>query len=163
MENPDTLLPWDTFGITGNRHNVRVLCDNAGLSLVPNTPILIAGVEKLFTPKDIICGCIEVESDFQTYYLPPDKRAGQVVKHQNFVLDKATGLYVLSSTDWGMCQFNDTPGWYIGEGLPFPSVEYLLANPQASVELMVKMFQEGQIGKWVSYSSGEFKQYLPTT
>lgn len=160
QENPDALLPWDTFGIAGNRHNVRVLCDLAGLSLEANTPVVLAnGTTKLFIPKDIICGCVEVESDFQSYFLPPDKRAGQPVSHPNYVVKN--GEKVLSSTDWGIVQINDTPEWYIGAGLAFESVDFVLANPQACIEFMVKMFQEGQMGKWVSYSSGEFRQYLP--
>ena len=46
----DTLLPWvDATGSENNRHNVRVLCDLAGLDL---------------KGKNIITACIEQESDF---------------------------------------------------------------------------------------------------
>lgn len=46
----DTLLPWENkVGSVDNRHNVRVLCDLAGLNL---------------HDKDVITACIEQESDF---------------------------------------------------------------------------------------------------
>jgi hypothetical protein len=46
----DTLLPWiDATGSENNRHNVRVLCDLAGLDLIA---------------KNTITACIEQESDF---------------------------------------------------------------------------------------------------
>lgn len=49
-ENPDTMLPWeDKKGSANNRHNVRVRCDLAGLSLYG---------------KDTITACVQQESDF---------------------------------------------------------------------------------------------------
>jgi hypothetical protein len=49
-ENPDVLLPWENIvSSANNRHNVRVLCDLAGLSLYD---------------KNVITACIEQESDF---------------------------------------------------------------------------------------------------
>lgn len=48
--NPDILVPWiNAKGSENNRHNVRVLCDIAGLTL---------------HQKNIITACIEQESDF---------------------------------------------------------------------------------------------------
>ncbi len=50
--NPDTLLPWDNLpGSVANRHNVRVLCDLAGLTL---------------HSKNVITACIHEESNFET-------------------------------------------------------------------------------------------------
>jgi hypothetical protein len=46
----DTLVPWtNTVGSENNRHNVRVLCDLAGLTVYA---------------KNVITACIEQESDF---------------------------------------------------------------------------------------------------
>lgn len=151
VENPDTLLPWNT--IENSHHNVRVLCDLAGLSLVPNVPIRLAdGSIKMYTPKDIIAACIEVESNFQSYYLTGEN-AGKPVEHQNIVNG------VVASTDWGIVQCNDY--YHIGEGKDFASVEYVLDNPIACVNWMIGKYKIGQITEWVSYTSGEYRQCLP--
>lgn len=48
--DPDTMLPWENkISSVNNRHNVRVMCDLAGL--------------KLFD-KNVITACVEQESDF---------------------------------------------------------------------------------------------------
>lgn len=129
------------------KHTVRVICDEM-LPLERN--VLIDG--KMYLPKDVIYACIEQESDFYNY-LPS---GNPTVCHNK----NAAG--VVTSSDWGICQINDTKGWYIGPApLPFPSVEFLLANPELAVRFMIKMYKGGQLDKWVSYSSGAFKQFLP--
>lgn len=127
---------WDTQEDT--RHSIRVICDESGLDL--------AG-------KNDITACIYQESEF--FNILPN---GKPIMHQNY--SPKNGL--LTSTDWGLCEFNDTRGWYIGPApLPFPSVQYLLDNPEKAVRVMIQMYKDGQIDKWVSHSSGAYKQWLP--
>ncbi len=127
----DTLRPWDNIkGSENNKHNVRVLCDLAGLDL---------------EGKNIITACITVESDF----LP--RVEGRLNKN--------------GTHDWGICQFNDgylrhVPLW-IGPGAAFANVEEVLDNPEKCVNLMIAEFKAGHIGWWVSFSSEEYKDYMP--
>lgn len=61
-ENPDVMLPWENkVGSANNRHNVRVLCDLAGLD---------------FHSKNIITACIEQESDFYPLAKGPTNQNG---------------------------------------------------------------------------------------
>lgn len=130
-----TTLQWDTQENT--RHAIRVRCDNAGLT---------------FEAKNDITACIYQESSF--WNILPN---GKPTTHEN-----RNDAGVLTSTDWGLCQINDTKGWYIGPPpLPFASVPYLLSNPQKAVDFMIEMYKQGQLSKWVSYSSGAYKKWLP--
>lgn len=132
--NPDSYtFPWDTQA--HYFHNVRVLCDLAGLT-----------VEQ----KNIVCACIFQESRFRDYH--PD---GTPIDNQN--RDKETGL--VWSTDWGLVQVNDY--WNIGEGKPFPSVDYVLKNPHATALFMInEMKATNELKDWASYTSGAFKPWL---
>lgn len=62
------------------------------------------------------------------------------------------------STDWGICQINDY--WNIGKGKPFPSVEYVLNNPDKVVRWMCAQWKANQRNLWVCYSKGGYKNYL---
>lgn len=128
----DTLEPWTDP--LSNRHNVRVLCDLAVLTL---------------QAKNIITACVEVESGFYNY-LPN----GSPITHKNYD-QKGT----LLSTDWGIVQINDY--YHIGAGKDFPSAEYVMANPQKAVQFMIDMYKAGRLSLWVSYSSGEYLKYMP--
>lgn len=113
------------------RHSIRVLCDEEGLS---------------YSDKNDVTACIYQESEFKNW-----KDDGTPMTHTN-----------PHSTDWGLCQINDTHGWYIGPPpLPFASVDYLVAHPEAAVRFMIEMCKQKRLGKWVSYSSGAYKQWLP--
>lgn len=116
--------------------STRILCDEYGLSLAN---------------KNIICACIYQESNFLNYLRP-----GVPTKFEN--RDEATGR--VWSTDWGICQINDTKGWHIGPGLPFPSVQYVLDNPEKAVRYMIRMFQKGKLSLWSSYKFGHYKKWL---
>lgn len=130
----DTLKTWDTPANCS--HNVRVLCDMAGLSL---------------NEKDIIWACVKQESEFQNYF--PD---GQPVEHQNLNKDGS-----LSSTDFGIVQIND---WFhIGQGKDFPSVEYVLVNPDKCVQFMIDCSKAGNLSLWSSYKTGAYRAWLPYT
>lgn len=90
---------------------------------------------------------MKVESDFFNYY--PD---GSPVTHKNLREDGTIG-----SVDYGIVQVNSR--FHIGPGLDFPSVEYVLANPEKCVAWMVVYYkQHGHLNAWCSFTS---KAYLP--
>lgn len=122
--NPDWTLPKDAY------HNVRVLCDLAGLT---------------FEEKNLICACIFQESRFNNAAICRNKNA----------------LGVVTSSDWGLVQVNDH--YHIGPKLDFPSVEYVLANPDVAVNWMIAMYKHNLLSMWVSYSSGAYRQWLATS
>ena len=132
--NPDVLVA-DWTQRPNIYHNVRVLCDLAGLS---------------FADKSVMCGVIYGESEFYNYL--PD---GKPVSHANLNADGS-----LSSTDWGLCEVNDF--FHIGEGKDFPSVDYVMQNPEAVVKWMIGMYKAGKITMWDAYLSGNYKKYLST-
>lgn len=138
---PDTLLPWENvIGSEANRHNVRVLCDLAGLDTIY---ITVNG--KKYTAKQIIASCVKQESDFY-----PLARG-----HEN-----ADG-----TQDFGLCQYNNgknakgVPFW-IGQGAPFASVNEVLADPKKNVDVMINCYKAGMIHLWASYSTGAYIKYL---
>lgn len=95
--------------------------------------------------KNIICACIFQESRFKVNALNINKGSkGQTL-----------------STDYGLCQVNDY--YHIGVNKDFPSVEYVVQNPDKVVAWMIRMYQHGMLKQWVSYSSGAYKQWLSPT
>ncbi len=92
--------------------------------------------------KNIITACIYQESKM-------NNRATCMNK------DKVGRVW---STDWGICQINDH--YHIGTNKDFPSVRYVLDNPQKVVQWMIYMYRHGQLRQWVSFSSGAYKQWL---
>lgn len=117
------------------RHSTRVICDEEGLNLAR---------------KNTICATIMGESEFYNYI------NGEPLKRLNFKKDGVT----LSSTDWGICQINDTPGWHIGKGLYFESVQDVLSHPEKAIRYMIKMEKAGKLNLWIAYKSGAYKKYL---
>lgn len=73
-------------------------------------------------------------------------------------IDEKTGIIL--STDFGIAQVNDF--YHIGPKKDFPSVQYVLDNPEACIRWMARLFKSGESGKrlWVCYSKGIYKQYL---
>lgn len=133
--NPDTLTSdWATP--QGVYHNVRVLCDLAGLSV---------------DEKNTLCACIYQESEFYNY-LP----SGQPTKHENLFASGA-----VASTDWGVCQINDY--YHIGVSKDFASVQYVLQNPMMVVNWMIGMYKDGLLSQWNSYKTGAYRQWLLPT
>ncbi len=127
---------WDTPEHA--RHSVRVICDE---ELILQKTILIDG--KRYYPKDVICAVIMGESEF----------------YNNAKNYNRNSKGEITSTDFGICQINDR--WHIGPNKDFPSVEYVLANPDKCVRWMCRMFQIGHINAWVAYTNGSYKQHLP--
>ena len=134
--NPDILYP-DWSDPIQARHNVRALCDLAGMAVAD---------------KNVLAAVVEAESGFLNYYISGPK-IGQPVLNRNLRADGS-----LSSTDWGICQINDR--YHIGPGKDFPSVQYVLENPQAAVEWMIKMYQAGQIDMWCAFTNGSYLRWL---
>lgn len=94
--------------------------------------------------KDVLSSCVEVESNFEIN-----------AEHQN----KNSAGTVLS-TDYGIVQINDY--YHIGPGKDFPSVAYVLANPGACVQWMVKYYKTyGNLNPWVSWTSGAYLTFMP--
>ena len=115
------------------RHAIRVTCDLNGL---------LGKTLDGYPMKDVLCACVQAESAFNP----------QAVHHNK---DKTGAVW---SSDWGIAQIND---WFnIGPGKPFPSVQYVLDNPQACVEWMCNQFLAGNAHLWSSYSQGLYKKYL---
>src|SRR4051794_40411500 len=124
-------LLWDTAEHA--RHSVRVICDDEGLS---------------WDDKNDLCGTIGAESEWLNIH--PD---GRPVKHDNYRKDGSLG-----STDWGIVQVNDR--FHIGPGLDFPSVQYVLNNPEKAVRWMCHHWKLGHRNWWYGYSTGRYKKYL---
>jgi hypothetical protein len=93
--------------------------------------------------KNLICACIYQESGFKNAAMCQNK-------------DPKTGQ--VWSTDWGICQINDH--YHIGPGKDFASVSYVVNNPDAAVKWMIRVYKQGGLGQWVSYSSGAYKKWL---
>lgn len=92
--------------------------------------------------KDTVCATIMGESGFNN-------------KAINY--NKGTDGKTLS-TDWGICQINDA--YHIGQGKDFPSVAYVLGNPDVAVRFMIRMYKAGKLNLWVAYSSGAYRKYM---
>lgn len=126
-----------------NTHEVSPKYDWSNPEAARHSVRVICDEEGLsVTKKNILTACIKVESNF-------DPKA----VHYNKGKDGKVW-----SADWGICQVNDY--WNIGPNKPFPSVEYVLDNPEACVRWMVKMFLAGKEKLWASYTNGAYKQYL---
>lgn len=119
----DTLEPWSDP--ISNRHNVRVICDQEGLSV---------------QQKNDLSMTLHCESNYNPACV-----------HKNVVNGKVT------STDYGICQINDY--YHIGPGKDFPSVQFVLDNPEACVRWMCSQWKVGNGKLWVCYSKGLYKSY----
>lgn len=121
-------LKWDTPANV--RHSVRVMCDEAGLSLAA---------------KNIITACIQQESQFNT------KAIGQ--PNRNGTIDYGLCQYNNGRNARGV------PYW-IGPGADFASIEEVLNDPEKNVRVMIREYKKGNIRYWSSYSTGAYKKWL---
>lgn len=92
--------------------------------------------------KNIITACIQQESQFNNAAINNNKNAAGEI----------------TSSDWGICQINDY--FQMGKGKPFPSVQYVIDNPEKAVRWMVGMMKAGKLNLWSSYSTGAYKKWL---
>ena len=60
--------------------------------------------------------------------------------------------------DYGICQINSY--YWIGEGKPFPSKEYVLSHPEECVRWAIKQWKAGHRSYWWAYTNGSFAKYL---
>lgn len=127
--DPDVLGPWTTF--TGNRHNVRVLCDLAGLTLYD---------------KNVITACVQQESQFN-----PDA-VGKV----NINGTRDWGLCQFNDGKNAKGQ-----AYWIGKGAVFPDTDYVLEHPEECVKEMIRQYKAGNIKLWSSYKTGAYLKYMP--
>ena len=121
---------WDTPEFA--RHSIRVIADEENLSL---------------KDKNLLCAVIKAESGFKNTAINKNRNTkGET-----------------TSTDWGICQINDywhIGKWADGKNKSFPSVEYVLQNPDKVVRWMIKMLKAGKINLWSAYVNGSYKKYL---
>lgn len=129
---PITFL-WDNAA--NAQHSVRVICDQENLTFDMQYGIA--------STKNILLACVQVESGFNPNAV-----------HYN----RDTQGNILS-VDYGISQINSY--WNIGVDKPFPSSEYVLANPEACIRFMCKAFMNGEAKLWCSFSEGLYKKYLP--
>lgn len=122
------LLLWDTP--TQVRHSIRVMCDNAGLSV---------------RDKNILCACIQQESNFIPTAIGKPNSDGT----QDFGLCQ----YNNGKNSHGQA-------YWIGPGAAFSSVDEVLKNPEKNVRVMIDMFKAGHQAWWASYSTGAYKKWL---
>ena len=116
---------WNTKANT--RHSIRVICDEMGLTV---------------DQKNTLCATIQAESGFNTKAI-----------NYNYAFKK-NGTKYLSSTDYGLCQWNDF--WHGKEITP----DHATNNPEMAVRLMCKYWLRGQMKQWCAFSNGSYKQYL---
>jgi len=136
---PAPMPKYDFSTKAAARHSVRVICDEMGLPLYPTFSV----DGNLYTAKDVICACIQQESNFD------NKAIGRNLNKDGSV----------SSIDYGICQINSY--WQIGPGKPFKDVADVVDNPEKAVRFMVTMMKAGKLSLWSSYKYGAFKKYLP--
>lgn len=147
-KEPEIVKLWDTK--ENIRHSCRVICDEEGLAV---------------SDKNDMVATIQAESGFNlTIKNLNGKWKNKLDENGNQIYDKQTGVpireYVVLSTDWGLCQINDY--WNIGAGKPFPSVDFVLNNPEKVVRWMCGEWKRGEFSKqkWIAYKNGSYKNYL---
>lgn len=108
-----------------------------------NTRVLCDRAGLSLDHKNVLSACIWQESTFKNTALNRNRdSAGNVL-----------------SSDWGIAQVNDH--YHIGAGKDFPSVQYVLDNPEAVIDWMIGIYKRTDgLSPWVSYSSGAYLHWL---
>lgn len=110
-----------------------------------STRVLCDEMGLTYGQKNILCACVFQESEFHVNPRPnqnKDPKTGQVW-----------------STDYGIVQVNDH--FHIGKGKDFPSVQYVLDNPEACIRWMIGIYKAtGALQPWSSFSTGAYKKWL---
>lgn len=83
--------------------------------------------------KDLLCKVIRCESGFDVHAVNAN------------------------TNDFGIVQVNER--YWIGEGKKFPSVDYVLENPEVCVRWMIEEYKKGHLRWWVCYSKGMHLNY----
>lgn len=109
-----------------------------------NTRVICDQEGLTIVQKNTLCGCVYQESEFLTNPKPNQNK------------DKTGRVW---STDYGIVQVNDY--YNIGPGKQFPSVEYVLNNPEASIRWMAKYYKKTSgLSLWASWTSGAYRKWL---
>lgn len=122
--------------------SVRLLADEMGLT---------------FPQKNILCATIYQESEFVNY-----RANGKMLMHPNI-----NEHGIVTSIDFGITQCNDKA--HIGPGKEFPSVVYVMNNPEKMVRWMIGIYkQTGGLTPWYGYYDPykkiyPHKQWIPLT
>lgn len=136
MPEPPTPMPTPTYNFDTPQqayHSTRVICDEVGLTL---------------EQKNRLCACVYQESQFHNYVAP-----GVPTKNEN----RTNGH--TWSTDWGIAQVNDY--WHIGKGKDFPTLDYVMTNPDRIIRWMATILKHtGGLQPWSSYASGAYQRWL---
>lgn len=123
------ILKWDNP--KDARHSVRVMCDEAGLTVAE---------------KNIITACIFQESAFNP------KAIGK--PNKNGTIDRGLCQYNDGKNKKGQA-------YWIGEGADFKDIEEVLNDPEKNVRVMIREFKAGHIKWWSSFSTGAYLKFMP--
>lgn len=128
----DSLVPWVNANKSeNNRHNVRVLCDLAKITL---------------HQKNVITACVEQESDFNPIAVGKLNTDGT----QDFgIAQYNNGKNASGQAYW------------IGPGAPFASVQEVESNPEKCINLMISLAKQGMLHLWASYSTKAYLKFMP--
>ncbi len=125
--------------------------------LKPTSPYLWDTIENAHHSVRVIC-------DEQGLKLAEKNLIDAVIHQESGFNARITNKNKNLSTDWGICQINDGPPhkkpWWIGPGCYFASIDEVLNVPEKSVRFMIEQYRKGNLGYWVAYSSGAYKQHL---
>lgn len=138
VQSPSAVPPALDFSTPeAAHHSTRVLADELGMTL---------------KEKDDFCKVMRCESGFNNK-----------LTHPNYIekLNKETGIKekILASTDYGLCQINDK--YHIGAGKDFPSVDYVMNNPEICARWAIKLCLAGQWDLWVCHKKGLYLKEQP--
>lgn len=134
--DPDTLVP-----DPGPAPEVPKYLWDTRANIIHSIRVLCDEYGLSWTEKADLCATIEAESNFNLKAKNQNKRGGKVI-----------------STDWGIVQINDF--YHIGTGKSFPSVEYVLDNPEKCVRFMIVNFEAGKKDWWIAYKSGAYRKFV---
>lgn len=111
-----------------------------------STRVICDEIGLSYQKKNTLCACIYQESRFLTNPKPNQNK------------DPKTGK--VWSTDYGIAQVNDY--FHIGPGKEFPSVQWVLDNPEEIIRWMAGILEKtGRLQPWASYTSGAYLRWLP--
>lgn len=108
------------------------------------------------TPKDA-CHSVRVICDEEGMSVIDKNLICQTINCESGFNIKAIHVNKSGSGDYGICQINDH--YWIGEDKAFPSIEYVLENPEACVRWMIKQWKAGHRNWWVCYKDNLYKNY----
>lgn len=128
----DSLVPWvNASKSENNRHNVRVLCDLAKITL---------------HQKNVITACVEQESDFNPIAV------GKL---------NTDGTQDFGIAQYNNGKNANGQAYWIGPGAPFASVQEVESNPEKCINLMISLAKQGMLHLWTSYSTKAYLKFMP--